>query len=99
MDEPTSALDLHRQVEVLELHARASARSKGMIVLIAIHDLNQALRFADKVLRHRQRPHARLRHPRDVITAEMLREIYRVEARVEKCSLDHDHVIVDGTAH
>ncbi len=49
MDEPTSALDLHRQVEVLDFMQRR-ARSKGMIVMIAIHDLNQALRFADKVL-------------------------------------------------
>lgn len=49
MDEPTSALDLHRQVEVLGF-MQAQARRKGMIVLIAIHDLNQALRFADQVL-------------------------------------------------
>ncbi|MGO6667641.1 ABC transporter ATP-binding protein [Rhizobium ruizarguesonis] len=98
MDEPTSALDLHRQVEVLDF-MRRQARTKGMIVLIAIHDLNQALRFADKVLVIANgRMHA-CGNPRDVVTAEMLREIYRVEARVEKCSLDHDHVIVDGTAH
>jgi iron complex transport system ATP-binding protein len=70
-----------------------------MIVLIAIHDLNQALRFADKVLVIANgRMHA-CGNPRDVVTTEMLREIYRVEARVEKCSMEYDHVIVDGTAH
>lgn len=98
MDEPTSALDLHRQVEVLDFMQR-QARTKGMIVLIAIHDLNQALRFADKVLVIANGRMRACGKPRDVVTAEMLREVYKIHARIEKCSLDHDHVIVDGTAH
>lgn len=49
MDEPTSALDMHRQVQVLGF-MRALARKREVIVFIAIHDLNQALRFADQVL-------------------------------------------------
>ncbi|MDQ0134274.1 iron complex transport system ATP-binding protein [Neorhizobium galegae] len=98
MDEPTSALDLHRQVEVLDF-MRRRARSKGMIVMIAIHDLNQALRFADKVL---VIVNGRMRacgNAREVVTVEMLRDVYKIHARIEKCSMDHDHVIVDGTAH
>ncbi|KAA9383245.1 ABC transporter ATP-binding protein [Neorhizobium galegae] len=98
MDEPTSALDLHRQVEVLDFMQRR-ARSKGMIVMIAIHDLNQALRFADKVLVIANGRMRACGYPRDVVTVDMLRDVYRVHARIEKCSMDHDHVIVDGTAH
>lgn len=98
MDEPTSALDLHRQVEVLDF-MRCLARSKGMIVLIAIHDINQALRFADKVLIIQNGRMRACGTPRDVVTVEMLRDVYKVHARIEKCSMDHDHVIVDGTAH
>ncbi|MBN3862185.1 ABC transporter ATP-binding protein [Pseudomonas frederiksbergensis] len=49
MDEPTSALDMHRQVQVLNFMRRL-ARKRDVIVFIAIHDLNQALRFADQVL-------------------------------------------------
>jgi iron complex transport system ATP-binding protein len=97
MDEPTSALDLHRQIEVLEL-MRAQARLRGMLVLIAIHDLNQALRFADKaIIIADGRMHA-CGASADVITVEMLREIYRVDARIEKCTRDYSHVIVDGRA-
>ncbi len=98
MDEPTSALDLHRQVEVLDF-MRRQARSKGMIVLIAIHDINQALRFADKVLVIQNGKMRACGPPRDVVTVDMLRDVYKVHARIEKCSMDHDHVIVDGTAH
>lgn len=95
MDEPTSALDLHRQVEVLEL-MRAQARERGLLVLIAIHDLNQALRFADKVLVIAEGRLCACGNAVDVITVEMLRDIYRIHARIEKCSRDHSHVIVDG---
>jgi iron complex transport system ATP-binding protein len=97
MDEPTSALDLHRQVEVLAFMQR-EARRKGMLVLVAIHDLNQALRFADKALVIADgRMHA-CGTSGEVITVEMLHDIYRIEARIEECSRHHRHVIVDGTA-
>jgi iron complex transport system ATP-binding protein len=33
-----------------------------------------------------------------VITTQMLRDIYKIEARIEKCTRDYDHVIVDGVA-
>ena len=97
MDEPTSALDLHRQVEVLSF-MQAQAKQKGMIVLIAIHDLNQALRFADKVLLIAEGRMRACGDPLDVINPHMLRDIYGVDARIEKCSRQFDHVIVDGVA-
>lgn len=98
MDEPTSALDLHRQVEVLDF-MRRQARSKAMIVLIAIHDLNQALRFADKIMVIANGRMVACGTPAEVVTVDMLRNVYKVRARIEKCSLDLSHVIVDDTAH
>lgn len=95
MDEPTSALDLHRQMEVLAF-MRAQAKQRGMIVLIAIHDLNQALRFADKTLIIAKGRMVACGVSGDIITAGMLRDVYRVEARIERCSRDLSHVIVDG---
>lgn len=97
MDEPTSALDLHRQVEVLSF-MRQQARQKDMIVLIAIHDLNQALRFADKVLVIADGRMRAVGTSAEVITTQMLREVYKVDARIEKCTREFDHVIVDGVA-
>jgi iron complex transport system ATP-binding protein len=97
MDEPTSALDLHRQVEVLAF-MQEQAQQRGMIVLIAIHDLNQALRFADKVMLIANGRMQACGSSADVINTTMLRDIYRIEARIEKCSRNFDHVIVDGVA-
>ena len=97
MDEPTSALDLHRQVEVLSF-MQMQARQKGMIVLIALHDLNQALRFADKVLLLAEGHMRACGDPLEVINPTMLRDVYGVDARIEKCSRQFDHIIVDGVA-
>ncbi len=49
LDEPTSNLDLRNQLEVMGL-IRRMTKERGMAVLVAIHDINLALRFSDKYL-------------------------------------------------
>lgn len=97
MDEPTSALDLHRQIEVLAL-MRDMARSRGMIVLIALHDLNHALRFADKAVAIAEGRLVACGAAGDIVTPKLLHDVYRVDARIECCSRGIGHVIVDGVA-
>ncbi|ARU88954.1 ABC transporter ATP-binding protein [Pseudomonas sp. M30-35] len=94
MDEPTSALDMRRQVQVLSL-MRNLARKHGLIVFIALHDLNQALRFADQVLVIADGTTQGSGPCEEIITPQMLRDVYRIQARVEKCSRAASHVIVD----
>lgn len=95
MDEPTSALDMHRQVQVLNFMATL-ARQRQVIVFIALHDLNQALRFADQVLVIADGT-AQGSGPSDtVINEEMLRKVYRVDARIEECSRGQRHILIDG---
>lgn len=97
MDEPTSALDLYRQVEVLS-YMRDLARSKNMLVLIALHDLNHALRYCTKTLVIAGGRLVAAGPSRDVITADLMRDIYRVEARIETCSRGEAHIIIDRSA-
>lgn len=49
MDEPTSNLDLKNQFEVLKTVKKA-AREQNIAAVVVMHDLNLALRFADKFL-------------------------------------------------
>ena len=49
MDEPTSSLDLKNQLEVLTLIRQISSQ-RGIACVVAMHDLNLALRFADRFL-------------------------------------------------
>ncbi len=95
MDEPTSALDLHRQLQVLAF-TRELARRRGLLVFIAIHDLNQALRFSDQTLVLANGCLCASGSSRTVISTAMLSEIYQVNARVEPCSRGTLQVIVDG---
>lgn len=95
MDEPTSALDLHRQIDVLEFVADL-ARRTGMVVLIALHDLNHALRYCTNTIVIANGEMASSGATAEVITSAMLRDIYRVDARIEACSRGRPMVIVDG---
>ena len=97
LDEPTSALDLHRQFEVLSL-VRRLAHERGMLILVSIHDLNQALRFADRVM---VLAHARLvalGDPRRIVTPALLDEVYGVRARVETLAGGEPYVLVEGSS-
>lgn len=97
MDEPTSALDLHRQIEVLSL-VRRLAKERKMVIMIALHDLNQVLHFTDKVMVITGgRLHA-CGTVGEVITPSLLQTVYQVEARIELCSRGESHLIVDGVA-
>jgi iron complex transport system ATP-binding protein len=99
MDEPTSALDLSRQVEVLGL-MRELARARGMVgvVLIALHDLNHALRFSDQAIVIADGRLVACGSSPNIITSDLLRDVYHVNARIEPCSRGIGHVIGDGVA-
>ncbi|WP_258359595.1 ABC transporter ATP-binding protein [Moorella sulfitireducens] len=49
LDEPTSNLDLRNQLEVLQT-VKTAAREHNLAAVVVMHDLNMALRFADKFL-------------------------------------------------
>lgn len=49
MDEPTASLDLKNQTEILDL-IRHIARAHDMAVVMTMHDLNSALRYADQYI-------------------------------------------------
>jgi iron complex transport system ATP-binding protein len=95
LDEPTSALDLHRQFEVLSLVQRL-ARERGMLVLISIHDLNQALRFADRIMVLARSRLVALGAPREIVTPALLADVYGVRARVEVLEGELPYVVVEG---
>ncbi|MCO5732369.1 ABC transporter ATP-binding protein [Rhizobium sp. SSA_523] len=97
MDEPTSALDLFRQIEVLEFMRRLAERD-GIAVLIALHDLNHALRYCSNTMVIAEGELKASGPTMDVVTPDMLRSVYRVDARIERCSFGRPQVIVDGTA-
>ena len=77
LDEPTSNLDLKNQLEVMGL-IRRIVDTQGLCAVVAIHDLNIALRFADRFLFLKNaRVHA-VCAPEN-LDPETIRQVYGVE--------------------
>jgi iron complex transport system ATP-binding protein len=81
LDEPTTYLDLAHQVDVLDLLDGLVA-DRGRTVVMVLHDLNQACRYADVLVALRDgRVHA-AGAPGDVVDAAFVREVFGLDARV-----------------
>jgi iron complex transport system ATP-binding protein len=81
LDEPTTYLDLAHQVDVLELVQRLH-RERGRTVVMVLHDLNFAARYADRLVAMKDGSIVASGPPRDVLTPDMLREVFALEAEV-----------------
>lgn len=95
LDEPTSALDLRWQLLVLDTLQRVVAQA-GTTCVVAVHDLNLALRFCTHMLVLGGGALRAAGRPDDILTAALLRETYGIEARVERCSQGRSLVIADA---
>lgn len=81
LDEPTSALDLRRQMFLLKV-VRQHVQQRGAVALIAIHDINLAARMCDDMVLMRNGKPLAQGTPNDVLTPELIREIYGIDAEV-----------------
>lgn len=80
MDEPTSSLDLKNQLEVLSL-VRQISRERDIAVVVTMHDLNLALRFADRFLLLKDKSIFAAGGP-EVVTPENIEAVYAVPVMI-----------------
>lgn len=80
-DEPTSALDLRNQLDTLKI-MRSIIKEKDSCMIIALHDLNLALRYSDKVLVIKDSRVYGFGTPDEVITESMIYDVYGVESEI-----------------
>jgi len=81
LDEPTTFLDLAHQVEVLDLVRRLN-RERGRTVTMVLHDLNLAARYSDLLVVMRDGAVVTQGAPGEVITAELLDDVFGLRADV-----------------
>jgi len=81
LDEPTSALDLRWRFLVLDL-VREQVAARGGIVVAALHDLDLALRYCNRIALLDQGRVVAAGVPDAVLTRDTLAQVYRVEAEV-----------------
>ncbi|MDC7785733.1 ABC transporter ATP-binding protein [Rhodoplanes sp. TEM] len=94
LDEPTSALDLRHQVTVME--AARSLAAEGRTVLVVLHDLNLAARWAERVVVLDHGRVAAIGTPAEALTARTLAAVWGVAARIEQDPAGIPHVVVEG---
>jgi len=81
LDEPTTYLDIAHQIEVLDLCAQLH-EERGRTLVAVLHDLNHAARYATHLIAMRDGRVVAAGHPREIVTAELVAEVFRLPCRV-----------------
>lgn len=99
LDEPTTYLDLAHSIEVLDLVDRMH-EEMGRTVVMVLHDLNLAIRYSDQLIVMRDGKVVARGAPKDIISAELLLEVFGLEAAVIGDPVsDRPLVVPIGTRH
>lgn len=77
LDEPTNHLDIHHQIEILRL-----MRDLDLTSIVALHDLNLAAMFCDRIMVLQAGAVVACGTPAEVLTPALLRNVFRVETEV-----------------
>ncbi len=85
LDEPTTFLDMAHQLEVLELLSKLNEEEQRTIVMV-VHDLNHAARYAQHMIAIKKGKVVCEGTPDQVMTEEMLREVFGIEADIVRDS-------------
>ncbi len=78
LDEPTNHLDIHHQMHLMRLISELPVTS-----IVALHDLNHAAMFCDALIVMQHGQVVASGTPDEVLTEAMLREVFKVDARIE----------------
>lgn len=97
LDEPLAALDLSRQFQVMNT-LKSLATARQLVVLLVMHDLNQAMRYCDQVILLREGRKVAQGAVKDIMTSQNLALTFNIAARIERCSRGMPFVMVDDAA-
>lgn len=89
LDEPTNHLDIKYQLQLMEI-----VKDLGIEVIAAIHDLNIAAMYCDKIYVLKNGEIVAYGTPKDVLTKELIKEVYDVDAKVIKDKEDNSINII-----
>ncbi|MCR8694909.1 ABC transporter ATP-binding protein [Rhodococcus pyridinivorans] len=99
LDEPTTYLDLAHSVEVLDLVDRLHSEL-GRTVVMVLHDLNLAVRYSDHLVVMKDGRVVASGVPSEVISVELLREVFDLDASViDDPVSDRPLIVPIGTRH
>ena len=83
LDEPTTHLDISHQVEIMELVKRLN-REQGITVIAAMHDLNLAALFFDRLVLLKNGVVVADGSPQNVLTEDTIQHVFSASVRVSQ---------------
>ncbi|HET6709413.1 ABC transporter ATP-binding protein [Amycolatopsis sp.] len=98
LDEPTTYLDLAHQIDVLDLVVDLN-RADGRTVVMVLHDLPQACRYADHVIAMKAGRVVASGEPASVITEELVDEVFDVRCRVTPDPVSGTPMVIPISRH
>jgi iron complex transport system ATP-binding protein len=98
LDEPTTHLDINHQVELLDLLTDLN-RTSGKTIVVVLHDLNLACRYADHIIAMKSGAILIEGHPREVITAAVVAEVYGLSCEVMPDPVSNTPMVVPRGRH
>lgn len=93
LDEPTTWLDIAHQIELLELMQDLN-RQHGRTLVVVLHDLNQACRYASHLIAMRDGKIIAQGKPADIVTPALIETIYGLRCMIVDDPVAHTPMIV-----
>lgn len=81
LDEPTTYLDISYQLEILELLVKLN-RERGTTIVMVLHDINQAARYADVIFAMKKGALVAQGTPVEILSEALIREVYDMDCRI-----------------
>lgn len=88
LDEPTNHLDITHQLQLMRI-----VKDRNVTVISAVHDLNLAAMFCDRIYAMKDGRIAGEGTPEELLTPEFIREIYDVETEIVKDQKGKMHIL------
>lgn len=93
LDEPTSNLDIGREVEILDL-LKGLALEKGITIIMALHDLNLAAQYCDRITLLNGGRVQSVGSPEEVITEDAIKDVYGARSLIFPHPLNKRPVVI-----
>ena len=81
LDEPTTFLDIAHQVEALDMIWKLNRR-EGRTIIMALHDIGQACRYADYLIAMKEGKVIAAGCPDQIVTPGLIREVFDLDAEI-----------------
>lgn len=95
LDEPTTFLDLSAQIDLLDIVWKLN-RDHGKTIVMVLHDLNMAARYADHIIAMKNGKIVAQGSPKEVIEHGVLRDVYGISARILEDSFTGMPLMIPG---